>query len=201
MIADMGDWTLTAMRGVGAAVLLALFAGEALACSRLSPNMPPQLAMFPNEPAESYAERSKAHFEGFQAMEAEAVRRGELARQTELWTGARAVAVVEAVSVERDKPIGNPAAVMGTGSRVKVKVVSWIKGTGYPLASFQLAHKDFTSCGASPDWRVLRAEQGQRFVLFMKTGKPFQGDVLGEVEPSAILAPEILTALAMKAAR
>lgn len=193
--AAVGAVRLALIAGV-AASLVAASASGAAACSILPPPMPPAILPMPGETDADFAARRTLHFDGFNALQAQDARNRAEARQSDLWTRAERVAVVEVVSIETEVEI--PNSPMGRGVRTRVKPVGWIKGSAAHKrrAPFMLAHQGYTSCGPSPNWPVFAGAPGDRFMVFLSAAAPSQNAVLDVIKPDEIVLGPLATALA-----
>lgn len=194
----MMNRTAAAVTLAASLVVSAALSGEAAACSILPPPMPPQLAMIPNEPQAEYEARMKLHMDGFNALQQVKKHEEKHQRQTGLWEGSAAVALVEVTAIDRAVPMQNG---IGTGSRADVKVVSWLKGQPAKKAkanALTLAQTAYTSCGPMPLWDVFGGAPKERFVVFLETGQIAQDDVREAMAVTQIVDPLMIQALAQR---
>ena len=163
-----------------AAALTFLAATPAAAC--LPPPGPPPEA---GESAESHAARYAAWRAEQDAQHAAWLHQ----RQVTLWDEADAVFIARITRVEADRQ-----AYFGDTQRVSLRAEQSLKGRRY-RSSFGLRYTDATSCGPLPSFAAINGAVGDRFVVFVRGGRPGQSTVQQTIAPADITDERIRAAL------
>jgi hypothetical protein len=161
---------------------IALFGvGIANACPPPPPGPPPEVG----ESAESHAARVAAYQAGLEADHQAWLH----ARQVSLWDEADAVFIARITRVEP-----HHLTYIGDTQRVSLRAEQSLKGRRYN-SSFSLRYTDATSCGPMPSFAAINGAVGDRFVVFVRGGRPGQSTVQQTIAPSDITDERIRAAL------